>query len=157
MVKLYTLKKFDGGMHFITLDDKTVQSLTKDGNRRVICKMNREVAFHCAILKKSEGGSFINVGLSICKKLKLELGSKVTATFQIDKTGYQFNMPEEFEEVLSTDLAASTIFHSLTEGNQRGLIYLVAQVKSSDKKIERALKIAEKIKNGITSPKIVLK
>jgi hypothetical protein len=34
---------------------------------------------------------------------------------------------------------------------------LLSLVKSSDKKIERALKIAERIKMGITSQQLVLK
>jgi len=65
-------------------------------------------------------------------------------------------MPEELKEILETDPEASEIFHSLTSGNQRGLLYLVAQVKTSDKKIERALKIADRIKIGITSPRLVM-
>ncbi len=102
-------------------------------------------------------GHFINIGLTICKKLKIKQGSKVSAVFSVDQTEYQFEMPEELQEVLGTDKEAKEIFHSLTKGNQRGLIYLVVRVKSSDKKIERALKIAERLKNGITSPRIILK
>ena len=49
------------------------------------------------------------------------------------------------------------IFHALTEGNQRGVIYLVTQVKSSKKKVERALKISEKLKQGVTSARLILK
>jgi uncharacterized protein YdeI (YjbR/CyaY-like superfamily) len=60
-------------------------------------------------------------------------------------------------EVLASDPEADRVFHSLTEGNQRGLMYLVTQVKSSDKRIDRALKIADKIKQGITSPRVILK
>ncbi len=84
-------------------------------------------------------------------------GSKVTASFSIDDTTYQFDMPEELNEVLETDPHAKEIFHALTKGNQRGLIYLVSQVKSTGKKIERALKIVSQMKKGITSPKLILK
>ncbi|HLD53450.1 MAG TPA: YdeI/OmpD-associated family protein [Sediminibacterium sp.] len=153
----YVLEKFDSGMHYIMLDKKTVFSLTKNWNKRAICNLNNEIEFHCAIMSKKEGGYFINIGLTICKKLKIKVGSKVSATFSVDKTEYQFEMPEEFKEVLNTDQEADEIFHSLTKGNQRGLIYLVSQVKSSDKKIERAIKIVERIKNGVTSPRVILK
>ena len=108
-------------------------------------------------MPKKEGGYFINIGATICKKLKLKPGSKVNATFKVDETTYQFNMPNEFSEVLNTDEEAHEIFNNLTEGNQRGLIYLVTQVKNTDKKIERALKIAAQIKHGITSPRQILK
>lgn len=157
MATEFILEKFDSGMHFIMLDNKTVKALTKADNKRAICKLNNEIEFHCAVMPKKEGGHFINIGLTICKKLKIKEGSKVTATFSVDETEYQFEMPEELKEILDTDPKADKIFHSLTEGNQRGLIYLVSQVKSSDKKIERALKIVEKIKNGVISPRLILK
>ncbi len=157
MMKQFVLEKFDSGMHYITLDSKTVLPLTKNGNKRAICKLNNEIEFHCAIMFKKEGGHYINIGLTICRKLKIKAGSKVAATFSIDKTEYQFEMPEELKEVLDTDQEADRIFHSLTRGNQRGLIYLVTQVKSSARKIERALKIADSIKKGLTSPKVILK
>jgi uncharacterized protein YdeI (YjbR/CyaY-like superfamily) len=66
-------------------------------------------------------------------------------------------MPEELKVVLEMDVEADKLFHKLTEGNQRGLMYLVTLVKSSDKRIERALLIAEKIKVGITAPRLILK
>jgi Bacteriocin-protection, YdeI or OmpD-Associated/Domain of unknown function (DUF1905) len=153
----YTLQKFASGMHYIMLNNKDVSALTKNGNKRAICSLNKTVEFHCAIMPKKEGGHFINIGSAICKKLKLKEGAKVSATFIIDKSEYQFEMPEELREVLNTDTKAEKLFHALTDGNQRGLIYLVAQVKSSDKRIERALKIVERLKIGITSPKLILK
>ncbi len=157
MTKEYQIEKFDSGMHFIMLDKSIVSKLTENGNKRAICTLNETERFHCAIMPKNEGGHFINIGLTVCKKLKIKEGSTVTASFQIDTSEYQFEMPEELAEVLETDAKASEVFHRLTEGNQRGLIYLVGQVKSSNKKIERALKIAEQIKNGVTSPKQILK
>lgn len=153
----YTVFKFASGMHYFMLDNKTVARLTKGGNRRAICKLNNQVEFHCAIMPKKEGGHFVNVGLAICKKLGLKKGSTVSATFSVDQTDYQFAMPDELKEVLDTDGKAKKLFHSLTDGNQRGLIYLVTQVKSVDKRIERALKIAERLKNGVTSPRLMLK
>ncbi len=157
MTQEYILEKFDSGMHYMMLDEQTVADLTKNGNKRILCTINDQVEFHCAIMPKKEGGHFINIGSTICKKLNIKEGSKVKAIFSLDKSEYQFEMPEELKEVLNTDPEADNIFHALTEGNQRGLIYLVTQVKSSDKKIERALKIVERIKDGVTSPRIILK
>lgn len=153
----YTVCKFASGMQYLMLDNKTVARVTKGGNKRAICKLNNQVEFHCAIMPKKEGGHFVNVGLAVCKKLGLKEGSTVSATFSIDNTDYQFAMPDELKEVLDTDGKAKKLFHSLTEGNQRGLIYLVTQVKSVDKRIERALKISKQLKNGVTSPRLILK
>lgn len=153
----FILEKFDSGMHYIMLDPNQVSSLTANNNKRIICQLNEQVSFHAAIMTKKEAGHFITIGATICKKLNIKQGSKVTATFTSDTTKYQFEMPEELQEVLKTDPEANTMFHTLTKGNQRSLMYLVSQVKSTDKRIDRALKIAEKIKNGITSAKIILK
>jgi hypothetical protein len=157
MATSFILERFDNGMHYILLDKKTSSALSKYKSKRVICELNNELSFHCAIMPKKEGGYYINIGAAICKKLKIGKGSRVTATFSEDHSTYQFEFPEEFQEVLQSDPDAEKIFHSLTMGNQRGLIYLVTQVKSVDKRIERSLKIADRIKHGITSPKKVLK
>ncbi len=144
-------------MHYILLDAATVNHLIKKDNNRVICTINHAVSFHCAIMPKKEGGHFINIGQAVCKKLGLTEGCSLEASFETDNTPYQFDMPEELMEVLNTDSKAYDLFHNLTEGNQRGLIYLITQVKSQDKRIARALKIAQQLKNGITSPRTILK
>ncbi len=157
MTTAFVIEKFDSGMHYIMLDTKTVAALTENDNKRVICKLNNQLEFHCAIMPKKEGGHFINIGLTICRKLKIKEGFKVSATFSVDNSAYQFEMPDEFKAVIDTDQKAHEIFHSLSAGNQRGLLYLVSQVKSTDKKIERALKIVAKLKSGVTSPRAMLK
>lgn len=158
MKKKYLLEKRGKGyMHFIVLEEATVKKLTKDGNKRVVCTLNGEATFHAAIVHKKDIGYLVQVGGSVCRQLSIKAGDTVTATFAVDTSQYQFNMPEELEEVLRTDPEASDIFHGLSAGNQRGLIYLVAQVKSVDKRIDRALAMAAAMKNGVTSPRLVLK
>jgi len=157
MNNTFILQRFDSGMHYILLNESDISALINQSNNRVICTLNEKVHFHCAILPKKEGGYFINIGSTICKQLKLKTGSLVTVNFAIDDSPYQFEMPVELKEVLESDSIANALFHALTEGNQRGLMYLVSQAKSVDKRIERALTIAEKVKIGITSPKLVLK
>ncbi|WP_165764434.1 YdeI/OmpD-associated family protein [Flavobacterium aurantiibacter] len=99
----------------------------------------------------------MNVGSRICKKLQLSVGSRIEVIFEIDRTENQFAVPEEWTAVLTSDQEAAVIFNGLSAGNKRSLLYLVAQVKSPEKRIERALKIAEKIKAGISSARIILK
>ncbi len=140
-------------MHYIVIDEKSAAKILMNDNKRAICKLNEEIEFHCALMKKKEGGYFINIGSTICKKLKIKKGSIVTATFKIDKSKYQFEMPEELEEVLKTDKNANSTFENITDGNKRGIIYLVSKVKSVEKRIEKSLRIAEYLKVGITSPR----
>jgi uncharacterized protein YdeI (YjbR/CyaY-like superfamily) len=154
--KKYQLNKFNSGMCYILVDQKTVTTISKENKPRAICLLNNAVEFHCAFMPKKEGDYYVHIGAAIRKKLQLKEGSRVTASFKTDETPYQFNMPEELKEVLDTDARANKIFHNLTEGNQRGLIYLVQQPKSSEKKIERSLKIAAQLKAGISSPQLIL-
>jgi len=147
-----TIEKFGSGMHYFRVD-----SVKASSKKRFICSINSQIDFHCALMPKKEGGFYINVGSKIIKQLKLSVGDLISYKLKEDTSAYQFKYPEELEEVLNTDEAAKTIFESLTDGNKRGLMYLVNQVKSVDKKIERSLKIAEKLKLGITSPRLIMK
>lgn len=157
MATEFIVKKVHGWMPYIEIPEGIVAQICVDGNRRAIFRVNDVAEFHCAIVPKKGVGHIVQIGPAICKELDIQSGTIISATFRIDDTPYQFSMPEEFHAVLETDSEAHRIFHSLTAGNQRGLIYLVAAAKSTEKRIEKALKIAERIKDGITSPRMVLK
>jgi len=158
MITKHVIQKMGAGyMHYIELDAKTVKRVTKDGNKRVICKLNNTINIHAAVMKTKEGMYYLMISAANLKKITVKSGNMVKAEIEIDKSELQFNIPEEFAEVIATDPPAKKIFESLTAGNKRGLIALVNMLKSSDKKIERALKIAESIKHGITSPPQILK
>lgn len=146
-----------GGMHYISLDAAMAKKLSQKGNKRVLCRLNDTIEIHAALMKTKEGMHYIMIGSKYLKQLKLKKGSVVKADITIDTSELQFNIPEEFAEVMATDPQAETIFNSLTDGNKRGLIALVNMVQSTDKKIERALKIAERVKYGITAPQKILK
>ena len=150
------IEKFSNGMHYVMVNQEIVNAFLLKGSKRAICTINSE-HFHCAFMPKKEGGYFINLGSIICKKLNLNEGNEIILSFKDDDSEFQFDMPEEFIEVLYQDPDADSVFQSLTDGNKRGLIYVIMLVKSSEKRIERALKVAEKLKLGITSPRLVLK
>ncbi len=144
-------------MHFITLDAKTVARITLNNNKRVLCLINKSIELHCAILRTKENEYYVIISNAICKQLQLKVGNKIDCMFSVDNTEHQFKMPETLQEVLNSDDAAKKIFDNLTDGNKRGLMHLVALLKTTDKQIMRALLIAEKIKIGITQPRLVLK
>ena len=150
------IEKFSSGMHYVMIDEEIAKSFLTKGTKRALCLIEN-ATFHCAFMPKKEGGYFINLGTTICKQLKLKEGDEVALTFKEDDSEFQFEMPEEFSEVLYQDPDADAVFQGLTDGNKRGLIYVITTVKSSEKRIERALKVAEKLKIGIISPRLVLK
>ncbi len=74
-----------------------------------------------------------------------------------DESSYGLPISEEFEEVLRQDDEASEIFHQLTPGKQRTLIYYADNVKSSQIKLRRGLVVAEHLKstNGLVDFKLL--
>jgi Bacteriocin-protection, YdeI or OmpD-Associated len=158
MKDLYTIYKMGKGyMHYLELSPAQVKKLTIDGNKRVICTLAGTIRLHAAVMKTKEGMYYVMIGSKYLRQLQLSVGKQVKATFIIDKSELQFPMPEELAEVLRTDPDAEVVFNRLTPGNKRGLMALVNMVKSMDKRIERALLIAEKIKKGVHSPNMVMK
>ncbi|MCO6477624.1 MAG: DUF1905 domain-containing protein [Phaeodactylibacter sp.] len=154
----YTLEKFGGGMHYIRIPaEEAAQLKARFGSSRLICLLNNSVEFHCALMPKKEGGFYINIGKAICEKAGVKKGDTLSVAFLEDSTAYQFELPDAFAEVFHTDPEAAAVFSSLPDGRKRGLLYLVNSVKSVDKKIERALRIAEQLKAGVTNPREILK
>lgn len=143
-------------MHYIEIENVLAENFLKQGIRRLICRTDK-ITFHCAIQTQKNGPRYIVIGAKLLKTLGLRLGQKLKAQLSADTSEYKFEMPQELKEVLATDPTADKLFHSLTEGNQRSLMALVLQVKSSQKRIERALKISENLKRGHTTVKNALR
>ncbi len=141
----------------IVIDPSAAAPLLADGNKRVLCTINGSVTLHSALMRTKEGDHFIVISSKVCKQLGVTTGSRLSIHLEVDTAEYQFVMPEELREVLDSDPEAATAFDALTDGKKRGIMHLVTLVKSADKRIERALLIANKIKMGITSPQLLLK
>jgi hypothetical protein len=144
-------------MHYIQVDGASAKKILKGGNKRLVCTINGDTRIHSALMGNAEKGYHIVLGAKTLKSLALRLGSIVEASFEVDESEFQFDMPEEMREVMETDPEAQGIFQNLTPGNQRSLISLVKQVKSTEKRIERALKIAMRLKSGVTSAREILR
>lgn len=116
-------------MHYIIVNNSLVNTFKSKGETRALCKVNNQLKFHCAFMPKKEGGYYVNIGTRICKKLNLKEGNMLRAIFTVDVSPHQFEMPEELREVLAVDSDARQVFISLTQRKQRGLMYLITQVK----------------------------
>jgi alpha-L-arabinofuranosidase len=152
----YTLENILGYALTITLDDDIVEILTKNNNKRVVCTLNDTVTIHCALIR-NKGEYYIMISKAVCKQLGVKLGDTVQAKIEVDTSEYQFSMPDELDTVLQLDDLARNVFESLTKGKQRSLMHLVSIPKSQNKRIERALLVAEKLKQGITSAQEMMK
>lgn len=146
-----------GGMHFISISASMAEKFIKKGIKRCICTLNGKSSLHVALQSRKEDGYFIYISKRILKELNLKKGMTVQMELKEDESTFQFEEAEEWNEVLATDPTAKKIFDQLTPGNQRSILYLINRVKSSDKKVERSLYIAEQLKRGIHSAAKLMK
>lgn len=138
----------DYGWHFILVKKKIAESFPSDGkSRRVVCTLNGAVSFQAGLMHY-HGDFFITVNKPTRAKLGLEAGDKVDVELKADESKYGIPMPEEFREVLDQDPEGDRLFHSLTAGKQRSLLYYIGRVKDIDKRIRYALIVVEHLKNN---------
>ena len=121
----------------------TLVELAKD--KRVVCTLNRDFSFHCAMLPK---GTFhyILLNRAICKKVNLHLNDEVEVELVKHESKYGMPLSEEMQEVLFSDPEGSDLFHQLTPGKQRTLIHVVNKFKSSQIRIEKSFVILDHLK-----------
>lgn len=131
--------------HIVVSDEQATPFI--DGNdRRVICTLNQNLEFQCALMPKGDGHFFININKKIREKLKLQEGSPVEVSLRKDESEFGLPMPEEFAEVLKQDEAGNQYFQALTPGKQRNLLYISGQPKTFEVRLKRALVLIEHLK-----------
>ncbi len=133
------------GAHF-AVPDLVSKALIEGEDRRVVCTLNEKTTYQCAMLPRGDGSFLITVNKKIRDQWKLKTGSQVHISLCKDHSEYGLPMPEEFAEVLTQDPEGSRLFHALTPGKLRTLLYIAGNVKSSDKRFGRALAILNHLK-----------
>ena len=113
---------------------------------RMVCVLNNSVEFQCAIRPKGDGGFFINVGVPIRTEAKLTLGCKLFVKVWRDESPYGRDMPEELAELLAIDPEGDRLFHQLLPSHQRGIIHYIASSKIVQTRIDRAIKMIDRLK-----------
>lgn len=116
-------------------------------DHRIVCKLNEQVEYQCALTSKGDGTWFIRVNKEHRDKLKLKLGDEVQAEIWKDESKYGLPLPEEMEALLDQDPEFDDFFHTLTPGKQRTLLYVVGKPKSSQTRINKAIVICNHLKS----------
>jgi len=119
----------------------------KNGTRRVICTLNGKHTYQCAVLPNAKG-FYIGTNKKIRDEVGITPGSKVAVELKKDESKYGMPMPAEFREVLKQDPEGNKLFHSLTPGKQRSILWFVGNVKDIDKRIQTALIFIEHLKRN---------
>ena len=120
----------------------------EQGTKRVVATLNNAVSFQCGIMPAGDGVYFINVNKKIRDHLKIKEGSRVHVELKKDESDYGLPFPEELKELLDQDKEGHRLFHALTPGKQRNMIYAVNQVKNVDLRIHRSLVMIEHLKKN---------
>jgi len=114
------------------------KKLTSGGSRRVLRTLNGSKAHQCALLPFGKDSFVLSVNKGLCKTLHIDIGSSVTVTLQKDETKYGLPLPAELSELFRQDADGSRLFHSLTPGRQRTLLYIIGSGKDSEARAWRS-------------------
>lgn len=144
----FTNASDQSGWHFLVVDRKIVDKFGFEGNsRRVLCSIKGAEPFACALMPWGDI-FYIMVNKLRRAEFGLNVGDTVEIVLEKDESKYGMPMCEEFEEVLRQDPAGDKIFHSLTAGKQRSMIYYIGKVNDIDRRIHTALIFLEHLKNN---------
>ena len=133
------------GLHIVIPNDIFEKMLQLAPDKRIKCTLNNEMTVSRAMSPKGDI-NYILLNKDVLKKCKLEIGDEVSVELQPDVSKYGIDITEEMEEVLFSDPEGSDLFHKLTPGVQRSLIYIINKIKSSQLRIERSFVILEHLK-----------
>ena len=138
----------DSGWHFLVVTKEIAGRFGFEGkSMRVVCTINDGESFQCALLPSGDVYCIV-VNKKKRDALGIGAGDAVDVLLEKDESKYGLPMPEEFREVLDQDPEGDKMFHSLTAGKQRSILYFVGKVKDIDKRIHTALIFVEHIKKN---------
>ncbi len=139
---------FESGWHFIQVEPKIANKFEKkNGSRRVICTINGAESFQCALMPWEDVFTII-VNKAKRERLRIVAGDKIMVELRVDESKYGLPMPEELQEVLNQDPDGDRLFHGLTAGKQRSMLYFIGKIKDIDRRIHTALIFIEHLKKN---------
>lgn len=134
------------GCHFGVPQAVALALIDANESRRVVCNLNAQLEYQCALLPRGDGTFLITVNKKTQTQLGLKPGSKVSVSLWKDESEYGLPMPPELAELLAQDDEGDQLFHALTPGKIRTLLYIVGQPKNSEVRLHRALAVVEHLK-----------
>ena len=113
---------------------------------RIIFSINGKGKISRALMPSGTGDYFILINKEISKQYELEPEQEVTLAISPDDSEYGMPLPEELAELWAVDEEAYRLFHLLTPGKQRSLIYQISKPKGAETRIKKAVQISEYLK-----------
>ncbi len=132
----------------IIIPDAIYQDMVKIvPHKRIICRINNSISFHCGMLPKG-GFRYMMLSKDKIKSLNLEINDEILVEIFPDTSEYGMNICEELQEVLFSDPNGNSLFDKLTSGKKRSIIYLISKVKNSELRIEKSFVLLEHLKRN---------
>ncbi|MBA2378427.1 MAG: DUF1905 domain-containing protein [Blastocatellia bacterium] len=144
------LEKFspESGWHYITVSAAAAGKFRfEEGSRRVVCRLEGRETLQCALMPYHDA-FFIMVNKGIRTRLGIEPGDTLSVEIWKDESKYGLPMPEEFREILDQDPEGDELFHGLTPGKQRSILYILGKPKDLDRRIQMGLIVIEHLKDN---------
>ena len=136
------------GAH-VQVPRSVADKLTAGGSRRVIATLNGMVEYQCAMIPHGNGTFVITVNKKLRGLLGVTFGDEMHVRLERDETKYGLPMPVEMNELLHQDRTGNRLFHALTAGRQRTLLYIVGQARNANNRATRGAIIIRHLKaNG---------
>lgn len=132
----------------IWVEKRFAKTLIDGEDKRVVCTLNKTISYQAALMPLGDGNFFIMINATNRRKLKLNTGDEVFVELKKDESEYGLPMPEEFKEILTQDIEGNDIFHKLTSGKQRTLLFIVGKPKSPDLRIRNGIAVLEHLKRN---------
>ncbi len=142
-----------GESHNLILPDSMVTPFLEAGKNRaevVVEFEGKSLSFHAA-LRKYNGRFQIMFSKNKQKELGVFPNDYIQLFLRKDSTRYGVEMPEELSEVFYQDPEAHELFKSLSDGACRSIIYGVLRYKTPQRRVELALEVCNRLKDGIRS------
>ena len=134
-------------MDYLDVPPFVIKKLGRGFNQRLICTVNNTVSWPCGLVALGNGHAYISLNKKILKQLSVSTGAEVNVVIVKDTSKYGMTMPKELKSLLAQDVEGNRRFHLLVAGKQRYIIYYVSQVKTSQLRIDRAIRLIENLKH----------
>lgn len=134
------------GVHYVEVPANIIKKLGGLNKQRLLCSINKHPNFQCGMMALGEGKGYITVSKKKLNQFSITLGDAIKVILEPDNSEFGMEVPEELIEIFAQDPEAEKRFMKISPGKQRNIIYYVAGVKNSDKRIERALKLINNLK-----------
>ena len=136
-------------MDYLDIPKTVVKKLGGVLNQRLLCTVNKKTTWQCGLVALGNGRAYISLNKKLMKQMDVIVGAEVNVTLAKDESKYGMKMPEELKSLLGQDKEGHRRFHLLVPGKQRYIIYYVSMVKTSQLRIDRAIRLIENLKHTI--------